>query len=355
MCAQLKEFLKLGPSADESLDLSCIFDDACPSPLRPHRDVLQKKQSSWKQFLAERSEYSQLSLDLSALDVSGDVSAIDDAAAHHASSLSAAAARPSARARLDRRALKSSPAEFKCRLSDLVAWRVLHPIPAQQLSAPEELAQLMERVLRVHEARGSASVTVRVSLMDGVQREPLVVDVTAEDCAPQLLPLLRPLFNGIDNASQDEERREALVGCLGSCVCDALQLLCFKQQLHGAEIAVRHVRGQFAEQHVLMNWAPPAAAGEGGGKAAQAPLLSAATVTPLSWNARLIALFHEHGVRKVGVSGVQLPEAEWQPSDLREFAYPEGDYYRLHWQQVLQTDPFFRRFPPAGMEPADGQ
>jgi hypothetical protein len=347
----LKEFLKLGPSADESLDLSCIFDDACPSPLRPHRDVLLKKQSSWKQFLAERSEYSELSLDVSALDISGDVSQMHDAQASSLS-LSAAAARPPARGRLDRRALKSQPAEFKCRLSDLVVWRVLRPIPAQQLSATEDLEQLLQRVLRVHEARGSASVTVRVSLMHGVQREPLVVEVPvrAEDCAP-LLQRLRPLFNGVGNESQDDERREALEACCGSCVSDALHLLCFNHLLLGAEIAVRHVRGEFAEQRVAMDWTPPAAAGEGGGEAA--PLPSATTETALEkWNARLIALFHRHGVRKVD-GGVELPEAQWQPSDLQEFAYPNGDYYRLHWQQVLQKDAFFRTKWPAGMEPAD--
>jgi hypothetical protein len=192
---------------------------------------------------------------------------------------------------------------------------------------------------------------VRLLLL-GEQRQ--AVETVVSD-GGQLHPAsLCHLFYSVDEKSLDGERREALAACCSSCLGDALQLLCFKQHLSGAEIAIRHLRGGFAEQRVLMEWTLPVAAG--GGESEVASLLSESPVTPLEkWNTRLIALFHKHGVCKVDQRGRQLPAEEWAPSDLPEFAYPDGDYYILHWKKVLQKDAFFRTKAPFGMQPDDGE
>jgi hypothetical protein len=326
--AQVHEFLKaamVDTSADSSLDLSCIFEDDCPAEMRGVREEVQraraKDPATFQQLL--RFEDYDLSSFISALDISGDVSACG-AGSH----------RGGGRLRLRR---ERAAHVFKCSTADLVTWQVEQALHA---NGSAMLGSELQDMLRLHDAkaRGWDSVTASVFVGAALDERRDVGVVERGAALPLYGGPLGDLFEG--------EAEEVAVQCR-SCVRDALQQLCFQPQLRGAQLQIRHCRdATFGLQRVRLEWQPTltqgAAAAAAAVEASAAGAAEAVHVSADSWERRMIDLFLLHGV-----VGRELSMELWRPSSNPEFRYPDGEYYALQWQPVLRKHEFFAAHKPA--------
>jgi hypothetical protein len=315
-------------SADSSLDLSCIFEDDCPAEMRGVREEVQraraKDPATFQQLL--RFEDYDLSSYISALDISGDVSACG-ASSH----------RGGGRLRLRR---DRAQHVFKCSTADLVTWQVEQALHA---NGSAMLGSELQDLLRLHDAnaRGWDSVAAAVFVGAALDQRH---DVGVVECGAAL-----PLYGGPLGDLFEDVGEEVGVQCR-SCVRDALQQLCFQPQLRGAQLQISHCRdATFGLHRVRLEWEPALAQGAPAAHAAaeassstSAAAAEAGHASADSWERRMIDLFLAHGV-----VGRELGMELWRPSNNPEFRYPDGEYYALQWQSVLRKHPFFAAHAPA--------
>jgi hypothetical protein len=305
----------LGTSVDDSLDLSCLFEEDCPTAMHALRDAVQleiaKDPYKFKQLL--RFEDSDLSSHIGALDISGDVSADGTGSL-----------RGSTRQRQRR---ERAAHVFRCKTADLVTWQVEHVLLADGSAVSGSDLQQMMRLQDTNASWDCVEVTLCVG--DALDQ---VHAIGAIERGAVL-----PLHGGALGKLFEDSEEEVAVQCR-SCTGDALQRLCFCQQLRGARLIISHMRdAAFGVHRVHLQWTPVLAEGVDAAQAASPdPGASAAEKAEL-WQRRLIDLFLEHGV--LGREGSM---DNWQPNtDNPEFAYPNGEYYVLHWDAVLKKHEFF--------------
>jgi hypothetical protein len=257
-----------------------------------------------------------LSSYISALDISGDVSA--DCVGLQ---------RGAGRVRVRR---ERSAHVFRCSTADLVTWQVEHALRADGSAVQGSDVQ---DLLRLHDGNTCSWDNVMVTVHWGHAFEQKH-DISSIEHGAVL-----PLHGGALGKLFQDSEEEVAVQCR-SCVSDALQQLCFRKQLRGAQLLISHSRDEsFGLHRVRLQWTPVLA------EAAQAAAAAAAADSRVSaaekadlWQRRLIDLFLAHGV--VGCDGDM---GSWQPSNINpEFAYPNGEYYVLHWETTLKKHEFFR-------------
>jgi hypothetical protein len=199
------------------------------------------------------------------------------------------------------------------------------------------LGSELQDMMRLHNASSVSWDSVEATVHVG--RAPQQMHVVGVMERGAALPLHGGALGGLFKDCEEEVG----VQCR-SCVSDALQQLCFHPQLRGAQLLISHVRDEtFGRHSVRLQWAPVLAEGARAAAAQVDSGVSAAEKSEM-WERRLIDFFLTHGV--VGRDGGM---DSWQPSAITpEFAYPNGEYYTLHWETVLKKHEFFKDQVPDG-------